>query len=220
MLSHRIAPRDAARTACGRRPQPRGVAAASRGRPCLRASGRSAHARRMLACREAQPFSKHGQLLARAARRGTHGLRPEAAATWRGCRVSWQGVPACLRPQRPCEANTSVPRGSAILQAWSATGSRRETRHARPAAGGAQPRGVAAASRGRPCIWPQCPCEANTSVPPGSAILKAWSATGSRRETPHARPAAGGRSHVAWLPRLVAGRACVPLAAVPMRGKC
>ncbi len=81
----------------------RGVAAASRGRPWLRASGRSAHAKANAACAKLSAFSKHGLLLARAAGRSTHSLRPSA----------------CDR---------------------------------RPATGGLQARGVAAASRGRPWL--------------------------------------------------------------------
>jgi len=64
-----------------------------------------------------------------------------ARATWRGCRVSRQAVTACLRPQRPCESECNMRQALHILHAWSATDTRRETRHARPAAGGTQPRG-------------------------------------------------------------------------------
>jgi|GEM_PF-5110689 len=73
------APRDAAPTACGQRRAARAVAAASRGRPLLRASGRSARAQVNAPCATPGAFSTPGpRHLARAARRGSHGLRPEA----------------------------------------------------------------------------------------------------------------------------------------------
>jgi len=65
-----------------------------------------------------------------------------------------------LAAGRGCVPLAAVPMGGECnmrqaqrgLQAWASTGTRRETRLPRPAAGGAQPRDVAAASRGRPWL--------------------------------------------------------------------
>ena len=77
----------------------------------------------------------------------------------------------------------------------STPGTRCGTQHARPAAGGAQPRGVAAASSPQAvtaCLWPLRPCKSECSLRQTQRILQAWAAPGSRCGTQHARPAAGG----------------------------
>jgi len=71
------------------------------------------------------------------------------AATWRACRVSRQAVSARLWPLRPCESECKRKTSLAV---WAAHGTRCGTQHARPAAGGTQPHGVAVASRGRPWL--------------------------------------------------------------------
>ena len=87
------------------------------------------------------------------------------------------------------------------------------TRYALPAAGGTQLRGVAAASRGRPWLRASgrsAHAKVNGTPCYAPHIFQAWASQW------HA-PRDAARSYVEWLPRLAAGRGCVPLAAVPMQ---
>ena len=59
-------------------------------------------------CTKLCAFSKHGQSLARAARRGCHGQRPEARNPV--ARASCSSAELAERPQRPCEVNAACAR--------------------------------------------------------------------------------------------------------------
>ena len=120
-----LALRDAARTACDRRPATggllaRGGAAASRGRPWLRASGRSAQAKRMQA-HPARRYSSAGCLTSEVARSSLGVLRlaetskpQQAGACLRPMKARGGGAGTCARIAGWC----SACRGTMMVAAW------------------------------------------------------------------------------------------------------